>query len=34
VAFVFEEFFIGSASMPASGIELNELHDRGAMGGL
>jgi hypothetical protein len=30
VAFVFEEFFIGKASEPASGLELNEHHDRGA----
>jgi len=34
VAFVIEEFFIGTASKPASGFGLNELHDRGAMGGL
>jgi hypothetical protein len=34
VAFVFEEFFIGSTSMPGLGLELNEHHDRGAMGGL
>ena len=30
VAFVFEEFFIGTALKPAWRFELNEHHDRGA----